>query len=193
MEIEIAMLNINTQVIEIPKPTLANWQQNVAFIADGLDISATLVLHIFHSELTASASSPLVSTRINDLRTRFDLSLLSDHIVNHQTDIFIEHFSEDERWQVVHKRVPDVQSFFGWPISWPNGQTLGCIYLFDEQPQKLSAKNKLAVLRFLQAIESDVSILFQHAELIYQNRQLVPSKVRVFLDFLTEHFENLGS
>lgn len=176
------MLNINTQVIEIPKPTLANWKQNVAFIADGLDMSATLVLQIHHSNLMTSASSKFVAASINNSRHSFDLSLFSNHIVNNQTDILIEHLAADNHWKTARSRIANIESFFGWPISWPNGQSLGCIYLFDEQPQKLSAKNKLSVLRFLQAIESDVSILFQHAELLYQNRQLKTNAAKQNLD-----------
>jgi len=182
METEIAMLNINTQVIEIPKPTLANWQQNVAFIADSLDISATIVLQIYHSDFKACASSKRVSAARKAQRGSFNLNFFSDHIVNNQTDIFIEHIAESSDWRAAQIRVPGIQSFFGWPINWPNGQTLGCIYLFDEQPQKFNVRNKLAVLRFQQAIESDLAILFQHAELIYQNRQLKTSVAKKNLD-----------
>lgn len=176
------MLNINTQVIEIPESILANWQQNIALIAETLTCPCTIALQLYYNDLSVYCSSPVLSPSKVKQHQSLDFSFFSHHVVDNQTDLLVENAHSDPGWHAATFRAPNVAAYYGWPIAWPNQQVCGSVSLFGSEPQVFAAKSKLAIARFQQAVETDLALLFQHAEVLHQNRQLKSSYAKQSID-----------
>ncbi|MFT5879994.1 MAG: diguanylate cyclase (GGDEF)-like protein [Moritella sp.] len=167
------MLNINTQVINIPEQMFQGWQQTVELIADIIDIPIALITRVHHSEATICASNIAQSNpEIRGLIESADLRLYCDTVIINEAALLVE----NARTALLGITNPDsddrIVAYLGLPLMWPNNQAFGTLCVLDHQAQQFSEKSKLVISCFQQSIQADLEILYQKAELVHVNYQL---------------------
>lgn len=167
------MLNINTQVIDIPERMFRGWQQTVELIADIIDIPIALIMRVHHGEMTVCvANKDQSDPELRGFTESADLGLYCDAVITNEAELLVE----DARTALQGVTSPDsddrIIAYLGLPLMWPNNQVFGTLCVLDHQAQQFSEKSKLVISRFQQSIQADLEILYQKAELVHVNYQL---------------------
>jgi len=166
------MLNINTQVIEIPEPMFRGWQQTVELIAGVMNLPAALIMRVHHNDIRIFSSNDtahLASLRLSESK---QLSCYSAQVIYNRAELLIEDATLDSTWKFDSNISADILAYYGLPLTWPNDQAFGTLCVLDTKIHKFTPHCKLLIARFQQSMNADLTILYEKAELLNANRKL---------------------
>ncbi|MDX2319734.1 MAG: bifunctional diguanylate cyclase/phosphodiesterase [Moritella sp.] len=166
------MLNINTQMIEIPEPMFRGWQQTVALIAGIMNLPAALIMRVQHNDVRIYTSSDITSSMSSQLSGSKQLNCYSAQVIYNRAELLIEDARLDVTWSVADDVSADIMAYYGLPLTWPNDQAFGTLCVLDTQAREFTPHCKLLISRFQQSIIADLAILYEKAELLHANRKL---------------------
>jgi len=166
------MLNINTQVIEIPEPMFRGWQQTVELIAGIMNLPAALIMRVHHNDVRIFSSSETVSSTSPLLSDSKQLSCYSAQVIYNRTELLIEDATLDSTWTFDHNVSADIMAYYGLPLTWPNDQAFGTLCVLDTKIHEFTPHCKLLIARFQQSMSADLAMLYEKAELLHANRKL---------------------
>ena len=166
------MLNINTQVIEIPEQMFRGWQQTVELIAGIMNLPAALIMRVHHNDVRIFASNETANPLLPSLSDSKQLSCYSAQVIYNRAELLIEDTSMDFTWSGDKNVSVDIMAYYGLPLTWPNEQAFGTLCVLDTQAREFSAHCKLLISRFQQSMCADLAILYEKAELLHANRKL---------------------
>lgn len=166
------MLNINTQVIEIPESMFRGWQQTVELIAGIMNLPAALIMRVHHSDVrifSSNDSANVVSPLLSESK---QLSCYCAQVIYNRAELVIEDTALDLTWSAGENISADIMAYYGLPLTWPNDQAFGTLCVVDAQAREFTPHCKLLIARFQQSMIADLTILYEKAELLQANRKL---------------------
>ena len=166
------MLNINTQVIEIPEPMFRGWQQTVELIADIMNLPAALIMRVHHSDVRIFSSNDTASVISSSLSESKQLSCYCAQVIYNRAELLIEDALQDLTWSFDQNVNADIMAYYGLPLTWPDDQAFGTLCVLDTQAREFTPHCKLLIVRFQQSMIADLAILYEKAELLHANRKL---------------------
>ncbi|PKH07479.1 bifunctional diguanylate cyclase/phosphodiesterase [Moritella sp. Urea-trap-13] len=166
------MLNINTQVIEIPEPMFRGWQQTVELIAGIMNLPAALIMRVHHSDVRIFSSNDTANPISSLLSESKQLSCYSAQVIYNRAAVLIEDARLDSIWSFDDNVNADIMAYYGLPLTWPDDQAFGTLCVLDTQAREFTPHCKLLVARFQQSMNADLAVLYEKAELQQANRKL---------------------
>ena len=161
------MLNINTQVIEIPEPMFRGWQQTLNLIADSIAVPAVFIMRVHHNDIEIYVANDNQVEYVGQLQQSTELQQHCQQVINQQSSLLIT-----EPNPVSGDNSLVIGSYFGLPLNWPNQQVFGALCFIDHKVNPLTPQHKSFILLFQQALQADLDLLYQKAELAHCNMQL---------------------
>ncbi|WP_392339521.1 EAL domain-containing protein [Moritella marina] len=166
------MLNINTQVIEIPESMFRGWQQTVELIAGIMNLPAALIMRVHHNDVRIFSSNDAANAVSPLLSESKQLSCYCAQVIYNCTELVIEDAALDFSWALDENINADIMAYYGLPLTWPNDQAFGTLCVLDAQAREFTPQCKLLITRFQQSMIADLTILYEKAELLHANRKL---------------------
>ncbi|GIC79403.1 GGDEF and EAL domain-containing protein [Moritella sp. F3] len=166
------MLNINTQVIEIPESMFRGWQQTVELIAGIMNLPAALIMRVHHSDVRIFSSNDAANVVSPLLSESKQLSCYCAQVIYNRAELVIEDAALDFSWFLDENVSADIMAYYGLPLTWPNDQAFGTLCVLDAQAREFTPHCKLLITRFQQSMIADLTMLYEKAELLHANRKL---------------------
>jgi len=166
------MLNINTQVIEIPEPMFRGWQQTVELIAGIMNLPAALIMRVHHSDVRIFSSNNTANPILPPLSDSKQLSSYCTQVIYNRAELAIEDATLDATSAFDSNVSADIMAYYGLPLTWPSDEAFGTLCVLDTQAREFTPHCRLLITRFQQSIVADLSILYEKAELLHTNRKL---------------------
>lgn len=167
------MSKINTYNIEVPKLMETGWQNIVNLLAEIAHVPSALIMRLHPKEIEVFSSNNNCDTPyIVGSRENLGQGLYCETVIETRQQLIVPNALIDEKW----KHNPDIPlgmiSYCGVPITWPNGNIFGTICILDRVENHFTQTYQSLVYSFRDAIESQLTTLFQHAQLLNLNREL---------------------
>lgn len=166
------MLNINTQVIEIPEPMFRGWQQTVELIAGIMNLSAALIMRAQHSDVRIFSPNNTANVVSLPLLESKQLHSYNTHVIDNRAALLIEDATLDSMGYFDGDVSVNITAYYGLPLTWPDEQAFATLCVFDTQAHQFTSHCKLLMVRFQQSMSADLAILYEKAELEHRNRKL---------------------
>lgn len=157
----------------VSQDVVENWQRTVDLIAELADIPAALIMRVHEHQIEVFARSsnqdnPYHPQEMADLGT----GLYCETVIDRQAPLLVPNAHEDPEWDQNPDIALDMISYFGMPLSWPNGSPFGTICMLDRQENNYTQQSRELIHRFQRAIEGDLQIIYQQHQLQQANVQL---------------------
>ncbi|MCL1146585.1 GAF domain-containing protein [Shewanella sp. 10N.261.52.F9] len=168
------MDNIDTGNINIQDDIGQSWQEIVNLISEISAIPATLIMRLHKQELEVFTrchcpNNPYTAKE----RELLGFGLYCEAVINGKKELIINNALSDPQWC----NNPDIKlgmvAYFGMPLHWPNGDIFGTICMLDNQPQQFDNPTKQLLRRFHNIIETDLNKVYQQAQLVSENKELL--------------------
>ncbi|MFW2367708.1 MAG: GAF domain-containing protein [Desulforhopalus sp.] len=163
-----------TKTVDIPKETLAQWQETVDLLAHLLDVPAALIMQLVNPDIEVCvASSGRENPYHHGDREKFlNSGLYCEAVIKNSDKLLIPNALVDQEW----KDNPDVKlgmiSYLGFPILQPDGKPFGTICVLDrkENPYSEIYENLLKCYRDI--IQSQIELIYMNTLLGEENISL---------------------
>jgi len=138
------------------------WQKLMNTAAEILDVKAALLMKIRKDvmEVLLSSENEANPYERGDSES-LGHGLYCETVIGIDDELLIENALENEVWN----DNPDVDlemiAYYGLPIRWPDGETLGTICVLDNKSNQFEAKYRRLINIFQQVIEDDLEFLLQ--------------------------------
>ncbi|WP_370280257.1 EAL domain-containing protein [Pontibacterium sp.] len=157
----------------VPQEVVENWQRTVDLIAELAHIPAALIMRVHECQIEVFARSsnqdnPYRPQEMADLGT----GLYCETVINSQSSLLVPNALKDPKWDHNPDLPLGMISYFGLPLSWPNGSPFGTICMLDREENSYTEQSRELVRRFQRAIECDLQIIYQKHRLQQANAQL---------------------
>lgn len=168
------MTRMNTQTLVIPEEMLSSWQTIVDLLADILQVPAALIMRIHEHEIEVFCANnhPEHQTYHPGARETLGHGLYCETVINQGTELTVANALADAHW----RHNPDIAlgmiAYCGIPLLWPNGETFGTICVLDNKQNYFSPTYRQLLYCFRSAVESQLTVVFQHHKLQLLNDEL---------------------
>lgn len=157
----------------VPQEVVENWQRTVDLIAELAHIPAALIMRVHECQIevftrSSNEDNPYPPQEMADLGT----GLYCETVINSQSPLLVPNALKDPKWDHNPDLPLGMISYFGLPLSWPNGSPFGTICMLDREENSYTEQSRELVHRFQRAIESDLQIIYQKHRLQQANAQL---------------------
>ena len=151
---------------EIPPERLERWQQTVDLMANVVNVPAGLIMRVHPDEIEVLISSHTDGNPYTPGDSeRLKKELYCETVIDSQCELSVPNALIDPDWN--HN--PDIKlnmiSYFGLPLTWPDGEPFGTICVLDNKENHLNEQYKKLVGQFAALINADLQILSQMAAL----------------------------
>lgn len=157
----------------VPQEVVENWQRTVDLIAELAHIPAALIMRVHERQIEVFARSsnqdnPYHPQEMANLGT----GLYCETVINNQSPLLVPNALKDPKWNHNPDLPLGMISYFGLPLSWPNGSPFGTICMLDREENSYTEQSRELVHRFQRAIEGDLQIIYQKHQLQQANAEL---------------------
>ncbi|NOD75206.1 MULTISPECIES: LuxR C-terminal-related transcriptional regulator [unclassified Ruegeria] len=145
---------------QIPKETLANWQQLVDLVAELADVPASLIMKTDapdHAVLITSdhPENPYpvgMSFQLNP-------KLYCQGVLQRDGELVVEDASCDPVWSDNEDLEHGMTFYIGLPLKWPDGSVFGTICVLDRKQNRRALLFREGLTQFARMVESDLALL----------------------------------
>jgi transcriptional regulator with GAF, ATPase, and Fis domain len=145
---------------QITDDLLSKWSRIINSTVKILDVSAVLVMKIRKDamEVLLSSDNSENPYSVGDSDS-LGHGLYCENVIGTDKELLVENALESEVWN----NNPDVElnmiAYYGLPIRWPDGQTLGTICVLDNQSNNFEEKYREMINIYQKVIEDDLELL----------------------------------
>jgi formate hydrogenlyase transcriptional activator len=163
---------------QVPSEISAKWQGIVNLLGEIMHVPAVLVMQVEAPNIkvfvsSESAQNPYQQGALASLNT----GLYCETVMKTRHPLSVPDALADEIW----KANPDVElgmiSYFGLPITWPNGDIFGTICVLDDKKNDLGELHKKLLSQFRDVVQEDLRWLTDTA--IRNIVDLIPAMIGV--------------
>ncbi|WOT04703.1 GAF domain-containing protein [Shewanella youngdeokensis] len=167
------MIALQTQDIDIHDDISQSWQEMVDLISEISRVPATLVNRAYPKdlELLVKSNTPNNPFKAKE-RKRLGIGLYCEAIITGKKQLQINDAMLEPNWRDSPAAKAGMVAYLGLPLSWPNGDIFGTICMLDSQPMQFDNPTKQLLTRFQTIIETDLKRVYQHAQLLQENKHL---------------------
>ncbi len=145
---------------QITDALLFKWKRIVNSTAEIIDVPAVLIMKIRKDamEVLLSSDNSENPYSAGDSES-LGHGLYCENVIGTNKELLVENALESEFWN----DNPDVElnmiAYYGLPIRWPDGQTLGTICVLDNQSNDFEEKYREMINIYQKVIEDDLELL----------------------------------
>jgi GAF domain-containing protein len=149
---------------EITVDFLKKWTKILNSIVKILEVRSALMMRIREDvmEVLLTSENKESPYSIGDSET-LGHGLYCETVAGTNNELLIENALENEAWN----DNPDVElkmiSYYGLPIRWPDGETLGTICVLDDKTIKFEEKYRELIQIYQQVVENDLELLIHRS------------------------------
>ncbi|WP_047047814.1 EAL domain-containing protein [Vibrio mexicanus] len=167
------MSKINTHDLAIPSQMLEGWQHIVDLLAEIINVPSALIMRIHPKDIEVVSSSLVMPNPYTPGdKESLGQGLYCETVIDTQSPLLIPNAVKDTYWC----NNPDIKlgmiSYCGVAINWPNGDAFGTICVLDSKENHYTDTYQRLITSFRDSIESQLTSLYQQAELNNLNREL---------------------
>ncbi|MCX8952637.1 LuxR C-terminal-related transcriptional regulator [Ruegeria sp. NA] len=145
---------------QIPKETLANWQQLVDLVAELADVPASLIMKTDapdHAVLITS-DHPENPYPVG-LSFQLNPKLYCQGVLERDGELVVEDAKCDPVWADNDDLEHGMTFYIGLPLKWPDGSVFGTICVLDRKQNRRALLFREGLAQFARMVESDLALL----------------------------------
>ncbi|NOD33668.1 MULTISPECIES: LuxR C-terminal-related transcriptional regulator [unclassified Ruegeria] len=145
---------------QIPKETLANWQQLVDLVAELADVPASLIMKTDapdHAVLITS-DHPENPYPVG-LTFQLNPKLYCQGVLQRDGELVVEDATCDPVWSDNDDLEHGMTFYIGLPLKWPDGSVFGTICVLDRKQNRRALLFREGLTQFARMVESDLALL----------------------------------
>ncbi|WP_050603556.1 LuxR C-terminal-related transcriptional regulator [Ruegeria sp. 6PALISEP08] len=145
---------------QIPKKTLANWQQLVDLVAELADVPASLIMKTDapdHAVLITS-DHPENPYPVG-LTFQLNPKLYCQGVLQRDGELVVEDAACDPVWSDNDDLEHEMTFYIGLPLKWPDGSVFGTICVLDRKQNRRALLFREGLTQFARMVESDLALL----------------------------------
>ncbi|NOE33069.1 MULTISPECIES: LuxR C-terminal-related transcriptional regulator [unclassified Ruegeria] len=145
---------------QIPKETLANWQQLVDLVAELADVPASLIMKTDapdHAVLITS-DHPENPYPVG-LTFQLNPKLYCQGVLQRDGELVVEDATCDPVWSDNDDLEHGMTFYIGLPLKWPDGSVFGTICVLDRKQNRRALLFREGLAQFARMVESDLALL----------------------------------
>jgi PAS domain S-box-containing protein len=153
---------IDKQQIQMTRDILGSWQGIVNTLADICDVPAALIRKLAgdHMEVICSSESKNNPFQKGDRTPLKDL--YSNHVIRTKERLLIPNVKKIDEKSPHRNLGPDMVSYLGFPLLWPDGDIYGTISLLDSKEHSYTPRFENFLLKFKELAETQLAMLFKN-------------------------------
>ncbi|WP_171237472.1 LuxR C-terminal-related transcriptional regulator [Ruegeria sp. HKCCA5763] len=145
---------------QIPKETLANWQQLVDLVAELADVPASLIMKTDapdHAVLITS-DHPENPYPVG-LTFQLNPKLYCQGVLQRDGELVVEDATCDPVWSDNDDLEHGMTFYIGLPLKWPDGSVFGTICVLDRKQNRRALLFREGLTQFARMVEADLALL----------------------------------
>ena len=145
---------------QIPKETLANWQQLVDLVAELADVPASLIMKTDapdHAVLITS-DHPENPYPVG-LSFQLNPKLYCQGVLERDGELVVQDAKCDPVWADNDDLEHGMTFYIGLPLKWPDGSVFGTICVLDRKQNRRALLFREGLAQFARMVESDLALL----------------------------------
>ncbi len=151
---------------ELPEAVLEKWQEIIDLIARIVGVPASLIMKVHPTEIEVLLASATVGNPYTSGgREQLNSGLYCETVMAKRSELHVPDASQMPQWA----NNPDIKlnmvSYLGLPLRWPSGKIFGTICVLDCKENHYSETFKALLRQFRNAVETDLGLVQQLAEL----------------------------
>ncbi len=151
--------------VEIPEETLTKWQNIVNTMAEIINVPAALIMKLDFPQIEVLRASDNEKNPYEIGSKEHLLGLYCEEVIKTRKELLISDARESEKW----KNNPDIKrgmvSYFGFPLTWPDGNLFGTICVLDSEKNEYSDLFRKLMIQFKELVESHLALIFKRREI----------------------------
>ncbi|WP_281213780.1 bifunctional diguanylate cyclase/phosphodiesterase [Shewanella insulae] len=169
---------VNTAQLAVPDEMFNGWQQTLDLLSEIVDTPAILIMRVTEKDISVFTTShhPDNPYKRHDTES-LGHGLYCETVIKRQAELVVPNALKDKEWD--HN--PDIKlgmiAYCGLPLTWPNGQPFGTLCMLDNKERDYGRTFRHLLARFQNAINANLSSLYQSAKLFHLN-QILETKVQ---------------
>ncbi len=157
--------------IDIPGEIIEKWQNVADLLADILDIPAALVVKVHRDKIKVFISSRSKDNPYQVGDTENLYGSYSGIVVEGRDKLWVKNALKDSRWRRNPNTKPEMISYFGYPIEYPDKTPFGALCVLDRKERTFSKSQQQLLLQLKQLIETDLLNLKKQQVIVATHRQ----------------------
>ncbi len=160
--------------LEVPEPTLENWQRIVDILAEIVKIPAALIMRLVEEDIEVFVASNSAGNPYHpgDKEHFEDSGLYCERVINTRDRLLVPNAISDDEW----RNNPDVKlnmiSYLGFPIFLPDQKPFGTICILDNKENAYSGTVKTLMTKFRDLVQGELQLLYMNQVLGDKNKHL---------------------
>lgn len=148
--------------IEIPEKLLQDWQITADLLADIAHVSAVLVMRVHARELevVAASRSPGNVYR-SGARLALGSGLYCETVMSTRQKLLVPNALQDICWAHNPGVALGMISYFGLPLTWPNGELFGTFCILDQRANSFGTQTCAVLERFGDSVQLGLAKLYE--------------------------------
>jgi GAF domain-containing protein len=139
------------------------WQELADLLADTFNVTAGLIMQVLPKKLEVFLGS---RNNKNPFRESDQLTLgtglFCETVMGTNQLLHVYDLRADRNWRHLADATPNISSYLGLPVLWPDGEIFGTICVMDDTPNNFSAIHLKLLNFFRQYLQQDLkSLLFE--------------------------------
>ncbi|WP_336509283.1 LuxR C-terminal-related transcriptional regulator [Ruegeria lacuscaerulensis] len=145
---------------QIPKETMANWQQLVDLVAQLADVPASLIM-----KTDVPDHSVLITSDHPDnpypvgMNFRLHPKLYCQGVLQRDGELVVEDAACEPAWSDNDDMEHGMSFYIGLPLKWPDGSVFGTICVLDRKRNRRALIFREGLAQFARMVESDLALL----------------------------------
>lgn len=158
----IERLEMNTEEIEIPEKTKAQWQKLLELLVEKAAARDALLTEYNEPFLKVIK----ISQKGENIFSEGDRFKLSGHyyqnIIEKKKTMEVHNAAEDPAWEKAPELESGFNAYIGYPILWPTGEVFGTICIHDKKDREFGEEVKKMMQFSRDLIEDSLDIFYQN-------------------------------
>ncbi|MFB9136877.1 bifunctional diguanylate cyclase/phosphodiesterase [Vibrio olivae] len=167
------MPKVNVNQINIPIEVVCGWQTIANLLTELVSVPAAMIVraHKQHLEIFCCSDGSPREFQVGDTHN-LGTGLYCEHVISQRTTLKIANARDDLYWRQTPLEQEGYIAYLGIPIRWPTGDIFGTLCLLDTSPNNFDTTFQNLMESFRDAIESQMTTLYQKEQLTAVNQEL---------------------
>lgn len=188
-----AYIPVTSEKPEIPECLTTRWQKLLNRSANLLKIPAALIMKVGHHDINVFLSSESEDNPYKEGdKEELGMGLYCETVMGTKKPLLVKNALKDENW----KANPDVKlnmiSYYGLPITWPDGELFGTFCVLDNKENPYSKEYQQFVADMAKMVQQDIKEIAEKMNLEEENEEL-KSKLMEFKHRVKNHLNSIIS
>jgi diguanylate cyclase (GGDEF)-like protein/PAS domain S-box-containing protein len=161
--------------LAVPDQILETWQLTVDLIAEVIHVPAALIMRVHSWEIEVFVTSNSIGNVYEaGERAKLDTGLYCETVMDTQTPLSVPNALEDSDWD----QNPDIKlgmiSYYGLPLTWPDGRIFGTFCVLDIKTNSYTETYRGLMERFRDSVQLSINLIYQNHmdSLVLQSNKL---------------------